>query len=60
MKWFSLSGISKEVKRIHWPKASDMVRNTAIVVGFIFVFAIFFLGIETLVSVVLKWIGIGG
>lgn len=59
MKWFSISGIFTEVKRIHWPKINDMVRNTSIVILFISFFALYFVGAETLVSYVLKLIGIG-
>ncbi len=59
MKWFSIKGIFKEVGRIHWPSASDMVRNSSIVLLFIGFFAIYFLGAETLVSYALKLIRLG-
>lgn len=59
MKWLSFSGIIKETKRIHWPSMKSMVRNSSIVIIFVAAFALYFLGVETLVSFILKLMGIG-
>ena len=49
LKWFSFSGISKEVKRIRWPKKEELGGNSVEVL----IFCAFF------VSFFLKLIGIG-
>ena len=28
LKWFSISGISKEIKRVRWPKLKDLTFST--------------------------------
>ena len=59
LKWFSLSGIAKEVKRIRWPKTKDLVEHSAEVIAFTFAFGVFFVACEFLISFFLKMIGIG-
>ena len=39
LKWFSLSGISKEIKRIRWPKVKDITENTGEVLSFVTIYA---------------------
>ncbi len=59
LKWFSLSGISKEIKRIRWPKMKDLTENSGEVLLFCFFFGAFFVVAEFVVSFLLKLIGIG-
>ena len=59
LKWFSISGIAKEVKRIRWPSAKDLIENSTEVVAFTFAFGLFFVGCELVISFFLKMIGIG-
>ena len=35
MKWFSINGILTEMKRIRWPKAKDLARDSVTVFGFV-------------------------
>jgi len=59
LKWFSISGIVTEVKRIRWPSIADLVDKSAKVLFFCFLFAIFFMTCEALVAAFLKLIGVG-
>ena len=60
LKWFSISGIVTEIKRIRWPSIADLVEKSAKVLFFCFVFAMFFMACEGLVAYFLKLIGVGG
>lgn len=42
LKWFSISGIMSEVKRIRWSSPADLLKNSTTVIGFMVVFAVFF------------------
>lgn len=57
MKWFSINGILTESKRIRWPKAKDLFKNSAIVVIFIAVLGLFFFLCQLVSSGFLKLIG---
>lgn len=59
LKWFSIEGIVKEVKRIRWPKAKELVKYSSEVLLFCIFFGVFFVGCEFLITFVLKMIGIG-
>lgn len=60
LDWFSLSGIRKEVKgKIRWPKAGEMVKDSATVISFIILFALFFMACDFFVALFLKAIGLG-
>lgn len=59
MKWFSIDGIAKETKRIRWPHTKDLMFNTAEVIFFVVLFAIFFMVCEIGIAFFLKLIGIG-
>ena len=58
MKWFSLNGIVKEIKKIRWPNKSDLFNNSIQAVIFIAFFASFFILCQFLVTLVLKMIGV--
>ncbi|MCF0116257.1 MAG: preprotein translocase subunit SecE [Erysipelotrichaceae bacterium] len=59
LKWFSISGIQKEIKRIRWPKKEDIISNFTEVMVFCLFFAAFFTVCEFAITFVLKLIGIG-
>jgi len=59
MKWFSLSGILEETKKIRWPNRKDMWKDSETVVLFIFGFGVYFVFCELIVAQFLKLIGIG-
>ena len=59
LKWFSLSGIFTEVKRIRWPKQEEVIHLTSIVLIFIVGFGAFFVVSEAAIAFFLKLIGIG-
>lgn len=58
-KWFSISGVQKEAKRVRWPKWKDTGKNTAEVVTFTLFFAVYFVLCDLLVTYFLKFLGIG-
>lgn len=58
LKWFSISGINKEIKKIRWPKSKDLLTSSVQVIIFTLFFGLFFVLCELLVSVVLKGIGV--
>ena len=53
LKWFSISGILKEVKRIRWPHGKTLATNSLTVI----VFTVFFLLCEVVASGFLSLIG---
>jgi len=59
LKWFSLSGIFTEIKRIRWPKQDEILHLGGVVIAFIVFFGIFFILSEALIAYFLKLIGIG-
>ncbi len=59
LKWFSLSGIFTEIKRIRWPKADELQYSTLVVIIFIVFFGIFFVISEAAIAFFLRMIGIG-
>ena len=59
LKWFSLSGISKEIKRIRWPKLKDVTENTGELLMFVVAFGVFFIASDLVITFILKLIGIG-
>ena len=59
MGWFSLSGISKEIKRIRWPKSKDILSNSQEVIIFTLGLMLFFTICEFLIANLLILAGIG-
>ncbi|MFV0255456.1 MAG: preprotein translocase subunit SecE [Erysipelotrichaceae bacterium] len=60
MKWFSISGIAQEIKRIRWPKKEELLKDFVIVLSFAFFFGIFFIGFDFIVGLFLRLLGLGG
>ena len=58
MKWFSLSAIAKEIEKIRWPKKEDLASNSLAVVIFTGLFCIFFYLCLTVITALLKGIGV--
>lgn len=58
-KWFSISGIRKEAKRVRWPKMKDTGKSTGEVLTFTVFFALYFVLCEFVVTFILRWLGIG-
>ena len=58
LKWFSISGINKEIKKIRWPKSKELFSNSVQVIIFTLFFGLFFILCELLASLVLKGIGV--
>lgn len=42
MKWFSISGIIKEIKRIRWSSPKQLAEDSSKVIVFTALFALFF------------------
>lgn len=57
MKWFSLSGIATEVKRIRWPKPKEVFKDCMVVLIFIVIFGAFFFAFDLIASGFLNMIG---
>ncbi|MGI6510004.1 MAG: preprotein translocase subunit SecE [Erysipelotrichaceae bacterium] len=53
------SGVATEIKRIRWPKFSELVADTGRVLAFCILFAIFFVLCDLVVSKFLIMIGVG-
>ncbi|MDO4701156.1 preprotein translocase subunit SecE [Erysipelotrichaceae bacterium OH741_COT-311] len=60
LKWFSISGIMKEIGRIRWPKMSELSLNSLEVIIFTAFFGLFFVACEFIITHLLKVTGIGG
>ncbi len=58
-KTFSWSGITKEAKRVRWPKKKDTWTNTVEVIIFTAFFALFFVAVDLLVAYLMTMFGIG-
>ncbi|NLC41760.1 MAG: preprotein translocase subunit SecE [Erysipelothrix sp.] len=59
LEWFSIAGISKEVKsRIRWPKPKEMTKYSTTVFTFIVLFMIYFVGADFVVAILLRLLGI--
>ncbi len=58
MKWFSLSGIMTEVKRIRWPKSGEMVKNSMTVIMVTALFGVYFVFAQFIVTFFLQMIGV--
>lgn len=59
LKWFTPKGIASEIKRIRWIKFGDLLSDTAKVLVFCILFAIFFVLCDTGISSILLLIGVG-
>ena len=57
MKWFSLNGIIKEIKKIRWPSKADLFTNSVQVIVFTFFFGVFFFLCQIVVSEFLRLLG---
>ncbi len=57
-KWFSISGISTEIKRIRWPKGDEMVKNSVTVIVFTALFGAYFVLAQAIVALFLRLIGV--
>ena len=58
MKWFNLSAIAKEIGKIRWPRKEDLGKNSVAVVIFTGLFCIFFYICLTLITALLRGLGV--
>lgn len=58
LKWFSISGIMTEAKRIRWPKQKELVKDTTTVVAIITLFGVFFVFAQVLITFFVTSIGV--
>jgi len=59
MKWFSISGVIEEARRVRWPKRKDLLNDFVVVIVFTVFFGITFVASDLLVAMVLRLLGIG-
>lgn len=57
-KWFSFSGITKEIKKIRWPKKGDLGSNSVQVIIFTLFFGLFFYLCQFIITLLLKLMGV--
>ncbi len=60
MKWFSLSGIVKENKKIRWPNFKDLSTNSVQVLIFTLGFGVFFFACDFIVTLFLRLLNVIG
>lgn len=58
LKWFSISGIMSEVKRIRWSSPMDLLKNSTTVLGFMVFFAVFFVICTMFNAAFLEFLGV--
>ena len=58
MKWFSFSGIWKEISKIRWPKKEDLISNSVQVIIFTGFFVIYFAICLVVISALLEFLGV--
>ena len=59
LSWFKPDDVIKEIKRIRWPKFSELMSNTAKVMVFAIAFGLFFVLCDLIISRLLLLIGVG-
>lgn len=57
MKWFSVKGIMEEMKKVRWPKAGELTRDSIIAIGFTAAFAFFFILCDLIAAVIFTNVG---
>ncbi len=55
--WFSLKGIRAEIKKVHWLTKKELVKNSAIVLVFCFLFGVYFYASDAIIAFILKALG---
>lgn len=45
-----LAGVNKEIKKVKWPTGKEMIRQTVTVIGFVVFLMVFFLVVDSLIS----------
>lgn len=58
MKWFSVSGILKEVKRIRWSSPKKLAEDSGRVIAFTCLFALFFVVCTVFNAAFLQFLGV--
>lgn len=58
LKWFSISGIMSEIKRIRWSKPKDLAKDSVSVIFFTAAFALFFVICTLINAALLKVLGV--
>lgn len=58
MKWFSISGIREEMKKTRWPNKKEMASDSATVLVFMGLFALFFEVSSAVILMFLRMIGV--
>lgn len=58
MKWFSISGIISETRKIQWPTGKNLAKDSMTVFLFVIFLGIFFFACDIITSGFLKIFGI--
>ena len=58
LKWFSISGIMTEVKRVRWPKQKELFKDTSTVVAVVTLFGIFFVLAQVVITLFITFVGL--
>lgn len=57
MKWFSISGVIDELRKVRWPKLGELISQTGTVLLFTVSFAAFFMLCELVAATFIKSVG---
>lgn len=58
LKWFSISGIMTEAKRVRWPKQKELFKDTTTVIAVVTLFGVFFVLAQVIITLFVTSIGV--
>ena len=58
LKWFSISGIMTEAKRVRWPKQKELFKDTTTVIAVVTLFGVFFVLAQVITTLFVTSIGV--
>lgn len=56
-EWFTIKGVRKEMKKIHWLTKKELITNSTVVLVFCFLFGLYFYGSDAVIALILKALG---
>ncbi len=56
-EWFSIKGVRREIKNIHWLTKKELAYNSMVVLVFCFLFGVFFYVSDAIIALILKALG---
>ena len=56
-EWCNLKGIRAEIQNVHWLTNKELIKNSAIVLVFCFMFGVYFYLSDIIIAFILKTLG---